>query len=277
MPASYPTSIKSFLTYYDQPADPTKVDPITGIDLTIDRAMVTNEIHDEVLAMERNIGVGAQATIVIPGIRTMGGEINALFNGKANGRVDPANNAIYPLQLPTHNHTHAEMSGRGADDHPQYMRVDGARGFSAPCAGQPATAANQLTTLGQVQGQGWLNYNQVEFAIWVTVTENRPHLCQGFPGLQRYRMTGGFFGGQTDVNGLVRIDYSSAQFHGILSLVYMKMPFPGPSAYGYTFQYEEDQLVLLEVDNSGATIQFIEDIVVDRQAYVAMCWMVVGV
>jgi len=44
-----------------------------------------------------------------------------------------------------------------------------------------------------------------------------------------------------------------------------------------TFQYEEDQLILLAYDTRGAWIQFIEDIVVDRQAAVAMTWVALGI
>ena len=285
MAASYPLSIKSFLTYQDQPPGSTSVvpdpnNPGQTIDLTIDRAFITNEIHDEVISMEQNIGTGPAATIVIPGTRTMGAEINALYNGKANGRVDPSNNAIYATAVPSHNHMHTELSALGADDHPQYMRVDGTRGFSAAVGGQPATASNHLATLGQVQAQNWLNSAEVQYAIDAQIVAESAHPVRG-PAPQpypwRYRMTGGYFWGQSDANGLIRIDFSRAGFIGILSLVYMKMPFPGASAYGYVYQYEEDQLVLIEVDNSGATIQFTEDIVVDRQAYVSMCWMVVGV
>jgi hypothetical protein len=288
--ASYPVSIKSFLTYQDQPPgstsviapdDPTNPTPGTPYDLTIDRAYITNEIHSEVLAMEQNIGVGANATIVVPGITTMGGEINFLYNNKANGRVDPSNNAIYASVTPTHNHTHAELRNLDADDHTQYVLVDGARGFSAPVAGVPAAASNQLMTLGQLLSQGWLNSAQAQYVIDEQILAEtggypvRGPAPQPYPW--RYRMTGGYFWGQTDESGLIRIDYSAAAFIGILSIVYMKMPFPGVSVYGYVYQYEEDQLMLIEIDNSGCTIQFTEDIVIDRQAWVSMCWMVVGV
>jgi hypothetical protein len=285
MAASYPTSIKSFLTYQDQPPGPTSIvpdptNPGATVDLTIDRAKATNEIHDEVIAMETAIGLGTQATIVIPGTRTMGAEINALYNGKAWGRVDPNNNAIYPNVMPTHNHPHNQLSGKNADDHPQYMRVDGTRGFTNPVNGQWATAMNDLVTLAQVESAGYLNYNQVQSVIEETILAETPYPVRGpypQPWPQRYRMTGGVSSGYTDSNGMLRVDYSDANFVGVLTFVYMKLPFPGRSAYGYVYQYEEDQLVLFEVDNQGAWIIFTEDIVVDRQAWVAMVWMVVGV
>ena len=286
MPASYPVSIKSFLTYQDQPGsnniiqDPDKP-PGQTVDLTIDRAKATNEIHDEIIAMEQTIGaVGRTNFAMIPGLTTMGSEIEFLFNGKSPGRVDPSNNVIYPLPTPSHNHFHHQLSGLGADVHPQYMRVDGSRGFSAPVSGQPGSAMNDLATLGQVQGMDYLNYSQVEFVVYTTVRSEADYPVIGpYPQVAplRYRMTGGCLNGRTDSNGWIRIDYSAANFIGILTVVYMKLPFSGTSLSGYTYQYEEDQLLLMEIDNQGAWIQFTEDIVVDRQATVALTWLVVGV
>lgn len=280
MAASYPTSIKSFLTYQDQPGSnnivPDPSNPAKTIDLTIDRAGITNQIQDEVVAIEKTIGIVGTGVTVIPNTHTLGSEINALFNGKSNGRVDPSNNAIYPLPPPSHNHTHVELTGNSADVHPQYVRVDGTRGFSAPVLGQWGTALNHLCPLGQAQHVGWLTSPQVNFVVFTTVAAASSNVVRG-PAAQRYRMTGGVFNGRTDENGVIFLDYSAAQFSGVLTVVYMKMPFPGASAYGYTYQYEEDQLLMLAISNQGVLIQFTEDIVVDRQANVALCWMAVGV
>ena len=285
MAASYPLSLKSFLTVQDQPGtnpivpDPDK--PGSTVDLTIDRARITDEIHDEIIAIEQAIGPtgGGNSVTVIPGTTTLGAEINALFNGKSPGRIDPSNNAIYPLPTPSHNHFHSQLSGLDADDHTQYMRVDGARGFNSPVSGQPGSAMNHLATLGQVQGMEYLNYNQVEFVVYTTVRSEANYPCVGFaPQVSplRYRMTGGYFSGRTDSNGLVRVDYSAAGFIGILTFVYMKMPYTGSNS-GYIYQYEDDQLLLQTVDNQGSWLQFAEGITVDRQANVALSWMVVGV
>lgn len=278
MAASYPISVKSFLTYQDQPGSnnivPDPDHPGQTVDLTIDRAKITNEIHDEVIAVEKTIGIPALA--IIPGLRTYGSELNFLYNNKSSGIVDPTNNAIYPLPPPSHNHTHAYLAGNDADVHPQYMRVDGARSFSAPVSSPNAAGGHQLATLAQAQAPGYLNSAQVAAAVDSVVDSVAPYPMKG-PAPQRYRMTGGHFSGITDANGNVRIDYSAARFSGVLTFVYMKNPFPGGSAYGYVYQYEEDQLVLQEIDNNGAWIQFIEDIVVDRQALVSMTWMAVGV
>jgi hypothetical protein len=287
MPASYPASIKSFLTYQDQPgqpghivSDPEKPGqlPPATVDLTIDRARITNEIHEEIIAMEQNLGLRSDWGKYY-GL-SIGKNIDALFNGKANGHPDPTNNAIYPLPPPSHNHIHAELSNKNADDHPQYMRVDGARGFTQPVAGQWATALNHLVPLAQAQSANFVTYNQVEFLIWTTVSENCPYPIAGPQWTaQRYRMTGGVTSGYTNSNGMLRVDYSAANFGGILTFVFMKMPFPGGSiAYpgAYTYRYEEDQLLLYEVDNNGAWITFQEDLTVDRQALVALCWIVMG-
>ena len=282
MAASYPSSIKSFLTYQDQPGNanhivPDPSNPSSTIDLTIDRAKITNEIHDEVIAMEQNMGITGAKVTVVPGTTTMGQEIRYLYNNKSSGRIDTSNNAIYPTPPPSHNHVHAQLSGNNADVHTQYVRADGARGFSAAVRGKNATAGNHLATLSQAQGAGYLTAPQVRSIIQSTLNGKSAHPITG-PAPQRYRMTGGRFYGLTDANGNAWIDFSAARFSGLLTFVFMKNPFPGESMLGwYTFQYMEDQLTLLSLSNQGAMIQFIEDIVVDRQAYVALTWMAVGV
>jgi hypothetical protein len=97
------------------------------------------------------------------------------------------------------------------------------------------------------------------------------------PAPQRYRMTGGFFSGYTNASGNVFIDFSAAHFGGVLTFVFMKLPYPGGSRFGYKYRYEEDQLHMISIANNGAWIQFIEDIVVDRQALIALTWIAVGV
>ena len=97
------------------------------------------------------------------------------------------------------------------------------------------------------------------------------------PDGRKWKMTGGFFNGYTDNSGNVWIDFSAAGFSGVLSFVYVKMPYPGRSHFGYVYHYEEDQLVLLGLSVQGALIQFIEDIVVDRRANVCMTWMALGI
>jgi hypothetical protein len=272
MAASYPTSIKSFLTYQNQPGDanhivPDPSNPAQTVDLTYDRAKVTNEIHDEVIAIEQTMGM-------LPP-QPMGNAIFDLYFGKSPGIADPVTGAVPPAPPPSHNHGHQQIAGRDADDHPQYMRVDGARGFSAAVSAPDAWWSNQLITLEQGQGSG-LNSSQVNSVIQTALANASTAPMTG-PAPQRYRMTGGFLYGYTNASGNIYVDYSAANFAGILTFVYMKNPHPGGSHYGYVYQYQEDQLALLSISNQGAWIQFIEDIVVDRQALVAMTWIAVGV
>lgn len=315
MPASYPVSLATFLTYYDQPPDPVgkpgvktaKASDGTLIDLTIDAALITRQIQQEIVAIEKTIGANP---FRIPELRgtppgpknppavAMQGYLShsihwLLFN-TAWGRAD-SNGVVPPTPPPSHNHTHGHMLSNGPtfdqhhritsvpDDHPQYMRRDGSRAFTHPVAGRNATDAHHLVTLGQVQG---LTAAQVNQTIQDELTENL--VDPFFPGValkpmtgpdsRRWRLTGGYFYGPTDVNGNIYIDFSRARFSGLASFSYMKHQFPGQSMLGwYNFQYMEDQLILLNLSAQGAWIQFLEDIVVDRQANVAMTWMALGI
>jgi hypothetical protein len=285
MAAAYPASIKAFLTYLNQPSTPATIvpdpdrpnqTPPATVDLTLIRGKVINEIHDEVMALEKTMGAtGAKAT-VIPGTTTMGGEIRYLHNYKSSGKIDPANKVVYANTIPSHNHSHNEISALRADDHKQYMRVDGTRAFTAPVSAPNAANGHQLATLAQGQSAG-LTSPQVASIIQSALTTSADHPMHG-PGPGRYRMTGGFYTGQTDRNGNAFIDFSYARFSRLISFVYMKNPFPGLSMLGYyAYQYMEDQLILLSLSPQNATIQFIEDIVVDRQALIGMTWMALGV
>lgn len=272
MAASYPISIKSFLTYQNQPGDNNHVvsdpsNPAQTVDLTYDRAKITNEIHDEVIAIEKIMGM-------VPS-RPMSSAILDLYYNKSPGIADPVTRVVPPDPPPSHNHVHAQTAGRDADDHPQYMRVDGARGFSAPVSAPDAWGGNHLVTLHQGQASG-LNSAQVNSIIQSTLANASSYPMTG-PANQRYRMTGGFLYGYTNSSGNIYVDYSAANFAGILTFVYVKNPHPGTSRFGYKYQYQEDQLALTSISNRGAWIQFIEDIVVDRLAHVALTWMVVGV
>lgn len=274
MAASYPKSIKSFLTYQNQPGDNNHIisdpsNPTLTIDLTYDRAKVTNEMHDEIIAIEQTMGL-------LP-IQPMGAAIIDLYFHKSPGIADPITGVVPPSPPPSHDHIHQQTAGRDADDHPQYMRVDGARGFSAAVSAPDAQTSNQLITLEQGLASG-LNSGQVNNIIQTTLSNAiSPYPPMTGPAAQRYRMTGGYLYGYTNTSGNIYIDYSAAHFSGILTLVFMKNPHPGTSAFGYKYQYQEDQLHMISISNQGAWIQFIEDIVVDRQAHVALTWMVVGV
>jgi hypothetical protein len=262
MPASYPTSLKTFTTYQNQPGPDS---------LVLDVARITNEIHDEVVAIETTMG---PRPFLPPGQKSLGQSVQYLYYNKAPGHVG-ANNVIDPTQLPTHEHPHAQTTGRNADDHAQYVPASGARGFTAPISGHPSTSGNHLITWSQAVGSG-LTAAQVQSIISTDLASSSDYPCTG-PSAGRYKMTGGQYYGPTDGNGNVWIDFSPARFSRLVSFVYMKRPFPGESLLGwYTYQYIEDQLILLSLSTAGATVQFIEDIAVDRSALVCMTWMALG-
>ena len=283
VPASqrYPVQLRDFLTYLNQPQDPSQVittpDPNNPgnyivTDRNLDAASVTRDLHTEIMSMESIIGV---KPFTVPTQNTMGQSVVWLHNNKSPGHADPNYyNNVPPLPPPSHNHVHHDSGSNTADDHLQYVRADGSRGFSAPVTAPAATKTTQLITLNQARNAG-LNGSQVEAIIQADLAATSDHPITG-PHPGRYRMTGGVFYGPTDVYGNIWLPFG-ANFSHLVTFVFMKMPFPGGSMLGwYAFQYMEDQLIMLSLNPQGATIQFIEDIAVDRQALVSLCWMAVG-
>lgn len=285
----YPFWIREFVTYKDQPAgiagdgvtitDPTKVYVAgdgTLTDLTLDSAVVTKDLQTEITSLEQTIGAPAY---LVPKTTSLGASIQWLYTHKSTGQVD-SRGAIMPPPAPTHSHLHQASTALNADDHPMYMRVDGGRAFSAPVTAPAATNAHQLINLSQAKVAG-LNSSQVQTIINQTLAAQK--LVPGEAGVtgpdgRRWKLAGGVAQGYTDVNGNLWVDLTPCQFSGILSFIFMKMPFPGLSMLGwYNYQYMEDQLLLLGLSTQGALIQFIEDIRVDRQATVCMCWIALGI
>lgn len=305
MPAAYPNSLASFLTYYDQPPDPpgqpgqkTLVNSDgTTVDLTIDAAGITRGIQEEIVAIEKTVGVqpfqipgmaaktstNPSAPPAFPLTGWLSNSVHWLFWNLAFGRLQPGTNIVPPVPPPSHNHFHNKSLNLTADNHPQYVPVNGSRGFTNPVTGQTATSSHHLITLAQAKGAG-LTAAQVSQIIQEELQDSLSdpyftgqHAMTG-PDARRWRMTGGYFYGPSDVNGNIYINFAAAHFGGLASFVYMKMPFPGQSMLGwYNFQYMEDQLILLSLTDQGAWIQFIEDIQVDRQANVSMVWMALGI
>jgi hypothetical protein len=293
----YPVRTRDFVTYQDQPGDANHIitgpDGSTPLDLTVDFAIVTKDLHTEIISMEQAIGA---PPYLVPKTTTLAGSTQWLFLNKAAGRVDargaitppPTNlstgpgdrSGAIPQGPPTHSHEHKTSTLRNADDHHQYMRVDGGRAFSAAATAPAATAAKHLINLSQAKAAG-LNSTQVQSIITSALAAQKlnpgEHNITG-PDSRRWKMAGGVAQGYTDMNGNLSVDLKPARFAGILSFTYMKMPFPGGSMLGwYAYQYMEDQLILLALSVQGAVIQFIEDIRVDRQALVCMCWMALGI
>jgi len=265
----YPLAIRDFVTYQNQPQDGTKIfvaqnpdGTTTTIDLTLDSATVTRDLHTEIISLEQTIGA---KPFMVPTTNTVGGSIRWLYGNKSDI---------------IHSHLHRTSTALGADDHPQYMRVDGTRRFTAPVTAPGATKGNDLINLSQAKTAG-LNSSQVQGIINSTLAAQK--FVSGEANLtgpdgRRWKMAGGMAQGYTDINGNLTVDLTPARFSGIRSFIYCKMPFPGGSMLGwYAYQYMEDQLVLLGLSNTTAIIQFIEDIRVDRQALVCMCWMALGI
>ena len=299
--ARYPQSIRSFVTYQNQPGGSDRFmvtpDPTPGstatitTDLTLDAAAVTRDIQTEIVSMENTVGI---KPFKVPGTTNLSKSIYWLYYNLSGGHVDSRGCIINSPPMHTHHHhdtvfIHAYVDDRGhhwpamvdnTDDHTQYVRVDGVRGFNAPVAGVAGSYAHDLITLSQAQNAG-LTGAQVNQIIQSSLTAalNDPNLapCRSFTG-GRLKLAGGYFYGPTDVNGVIWIDFSQCHFSQLLTFVYGKNNFPGGSMLGWpTFQYEEDQLILLGMDSRGASIQFIEDIVVDTSAMVAMTWVALGV
>ena len=265
----YPIQIRDFVTYQNQPQDGTKFwvaqntdGTTTTTDLTLDAATVTRDLHTEIVSLEQTIG---QKPFLCPSTNTVGGSIRWLYSNKSDA---------------THSHLHRTSTSLGADDHPQYMRVDGTRKFTAPVTAPGAANGNDLINLSQARTAG-LNSSQVQGIINSTLAAQK--FVSGEANLtgpdgRRWKMAGGVAQGYTDINGNLWVDLTPARFAQIRSFIYMKMPFPGGSMLGwYAYQYMEDQLILQGLSVQGALIQFIEDIRVDRQALVCMCWMALGI
>ena len=267
-PIRYPTGIRDFVTYYDQPPDSTKtLTDSKGVvwDLTVDYANITNDIHAEIMAIETAIGSNP---FQVPNTRTMGQSITWLWGNRS------------PI---VHHHYHWQSVGLNRDDHAEYMRTDGARAFTGGVASPPATNGNHLIRWDQAQGHGVTSsamQNIANNTLQDYLTANgQQQTAMGTVSTVagNYKLMGGFTTGYTDDNGLLWVPFGNG-FKGVLTFVWMKNPFPGLSHFGYyAFQYEEDQLILASISNQGAMVQFIEDIVVDRKALVAMTWMAVGV
>jgi hypothetical protein len=259
-PATYPHDIKVFVTYTDQPP------PHTPPDTSVIWSYIVDEIHGEILAVEHTMGATPWTA---PGQTTLSGSMTAIYQGKAPR---------------THLHTHGSLTGDSAgDDHPRYVRTDGARGFANPVTSPPAWEGHQLMRLDQAQGIGGLtaaamnNLLQAILAPLHPVSGGFPVSPQwGPPPGQGWKLIGGANVGYTDQNGYLFINFEPAFATTVISFTFMRLPVPGRSRLGYTYQYMEDQLILKQISPAGATVQFIEDIVIDRRAWCCMSWLAVG-
>jgi hypothetical protein len=257
--ASYPGSIKSFIVYQDQPGPD---------NVTIDYAYITNEIHDEIIAVENTIGA---RPFTIPPAQSIGDSISALYHDTA-----PIN----------HGHSHSDLINLTSDDHVQYVRTDGTRGFSQPVSSPQAWSANQLLRYDQITNAGitaatFLNQLNGWFsALGHQVTGAGGTLPQWLwgapPRTFGWKVTAGISLGYTDANGNLFVSFAGAFQYMVLSFSFLRLPIPGGSHFGYVYQYMEDQLLVRGISNRGAMVEFIEDIAIDKQAWVGVSWIALG-
>src|SRR5215469_11663084 len=163
----YPLAIRDFVTYQNQPGDNNHiVQSSTGpVDLTLDGAVVTRDLHTEIISLEQTIGANP---FMVPGNPTIGKSIQWLHSNLSPGHVGPRG-SIDPLPPPSHSHVHQQMSGRNGDDHPQYMLVNGSRPFINPVTAPAAQNGHELITLAQAKGAG-LTWQQVQSIIQSSLT-----------------------------------------------------------------------------------------------------------
>ena len=282
MTATYPMSIKSFLTYEDQHG------PVTGPDdKSIIYAYIVNEIHDEVLAVEKIMGLHPFTS---PGLTDLGSTLKSLVDTKSPR---------------LHTHTHFSLLWDSpANDHPQYSLTNGTSAFTSPVNGIPGNYGNQLITLGQVQsmqasgqlmtGTDIQNAVAASLAAFGVTCTGAPCVIAGAgtppgirgtgqgpeigppPATSQWVITGGGRQGYTDLNGMLNVSFGQAFRSTVVAFIFMRLPMPETSVYGYKYQYMEDQLLLHNISPSGATVQFAEDVHIDRQAWVNMCWIGIG-
>lgn len=203
MAASYPTSIKQFLTFADQPGDPTHPE------LTLIYAFHINELHDEIIAIEKTIG-----TLPFAGLpfQTLNRLIKDLYNNKS------------PV---VHFHHHRAISANGVgNDHTQLLRTDGTVAATAPLGGVAGTNPSTLITLGQATGAGFLSPATVASMI----TAGFERCVKGRP--QGLSITGGFWTGGTNPSGDVLVWYPDCRFRQVIGFLFCKCPgLPGASPY----------------------------------------------
>lgn len=249
MAATFPLALKVFSTYHDY------TDVIW--------AYSVNEIHDEIVAIENILGTnpfnGTPYT-------TFGGAIQDLWINKA----------------PTlHTHVHSTMVGdTQGNDHPQYIMVSGYPGFSRPVAGQSAQAGNQLMTLGQLFGFGFMNVWQVEAAIQAAIGGLMTGAYGGSPlaGPEvspNFMVQGGEFTGCTNGAGQIFVPFGTPM-GTVQAFVATKMPPEQPAQPCPPYNWIEAQITLMGASGYGAVVQFSHDYSWQAGMWVTLTWIAIG-
>lgn len=255
MAASYPNAIKIFTTFLDQ--------------TQVIYAAHMNEVHDEVIALEKTIGVNP---FLGTPYTSIGGALNDLYNNKA------------PL---AHTHAHSALQGDATgDDHTQYIRVDGTRAFTGPVVAPNATLSTHLATLGQLTNQGYLNTAQANALIAAAAAylvntrfaaaDTTPGLL-GFPneGGVGWSLTGGYTVGNTDGSGFINVPLGSAFGTMLLSIVATKLPAPGGGTQP-PYDPKTSDLALVSYTLTNAVVQVTTQAGVQANKQVAFSWLALG-
>lgn len=255
MAASYPNAIKIFQTFQDQ--------------TQIIYSGHINEIHDEVVALESTIGTNP---FVGTPYSSIAGAINDLYLNKA------------PL---AHPHAHSALQGLTNDDHTQYVRTDGSRGFTAPVAAPNAVSGGQLATLGQVTGQGYLSpgaANGLIAAAAAYLVNTRFAASAATPGLFGFpnqggvgwSLTGGYNVGNTDGSGRITQSLGSAFPTMLLAFIATKVVAPGGGTDPPYNALTASDPTVISGTNTAVILEFNAGATVLTNQQVAYCWVAVG-
>lgn len=280
MSATYPGGIKQFVTFKDQPGP----DP-----LTIDFASDTNEIHDEIEALEQTVGVR-------PLTGTKYSQFFQAFSDLYNYKAST-----------THMHPHSDMEDGSKnhvknwsafnpttpDDHPQYMPTDAHRAFTAPIGGQPATIPQHLIRRDQIAGTGYITtttFNSLMTAAFATKVVGKPAPSPGIPigavpfgadfapepaTFGNWNITGGVLSTNTDHAGHAYAGFGDAFSHYIQALVLMKQPFGGA---GSGYNYHQDQVIVIACSINGFVVEFTDMSGAGiRNKHLTITWMALGI
>jgi hypothetical protein len=245
----YPAALKVFSVYHDY------TDIIWSISV--------NEIHDEVLSIEKVLGANPFASTPYS---TFSGAVQDLYNSKA------------PLN---HTHAHGTLQNLNFDDHKEYVLANGSRGFTGPVAGV-AGSGNDLVPLHQLQALGYITSSQAQSLINGTVGNlmvgdwGGPALYGSQPAAPTWSIRGGVASGCTDGSGRVAIGLGPSFRQCVQAFACTKIP----AASGQPcppYNWIEAQVTLVGVNLAQAILQFSHDYSWQPGMWVSLTWMAIGV
>ena len=250
MPATFPHALKVFSVFHDY--------------TDIIYALSVNEMHDEIIAIESTLGLNPFATTTYT---TFGGAIQDLYNNKA------------PT---THTHEHKNLlDDTQGNDHPQYIQVTGAPGFSHPVSGHAGTASSDLVPLSQLQAFGYQNSAQVASAVDRALVNLMTGVQGGAPLLgstsptPSWRLNGGVIADCTDDNGWIFCNFGDGYANCVQAIVATKLP-PQPGSPCPPYNWIEAQLTLVQVFGDGFQVQFSHDYSIQANMSVCFSWLSIG-